>query len=221
MRGAPQSTVPLAAVPKRNRPADFFDLPCRLSPKRSLESDSPHLKQRGEVRVLVIGGAGYIGSHAARALRQRGHEVLLYDNLCTGHAVLARGVRAGTGRCLRFARSWRLCCSALKRSCISPPTPMWANRWSILASISRTMCRADSRLLHAVLDSPVRKFIYSSSCAVYGMPATLPITEDTAARPVNPYGVSKLTTRAGSRGLRSGLRPAIRSLSLLQCRRRR
>ncbi len=142
------------------------------------------------MRVLVTGGAGYIGSHAARALRQRGHEVLLYDNLCTGHAVLARGFELVRGDVCDSAKLAPLlqrveavmhfAAHAYVGESVANPRKYFQNN-----------VQGGLALLHAVLDSPVRKFIYSSSCAVYGTPTTLPISEDTLPQPVNPYGVSK------------------------------
>lgn len=143
------------------------------------------------MRVLVVGGAGYIGSHAALALRRRGHEVVLYDNLCTGHAFLAEGfelVRGGISQSAKLAPLLRRVEAVMHfaahayvgESMVNPRKYLHNNVQGGLA------------LLHAVLDSPVRKFIYSSSCAVYGVPATLPIAEDAPLRPLSPYGVSKL-----------------------------
>ena len=80
------------------------------------------------MRVLVTGGAGYIGSHAALALRRRGHEVLLYDNLCTGHALLAKDFEFVRGDVSDSSKLAPLL-SRVEALCTLPPTPMWANRW--------------------------------------------------------------------------------------------
>lgn len=141
--------------------------------------------------VLVIGGAGYIGSHTARALRRHGHEVIIYDNLSTGHARLARGfelIVAEASDSAMLATVLRrvdavmhfAACAYVGESVVSPRKYFENN------------VRAGLSLLHSVLNSPVRKFIFSSSCAVYGTPPCLPITERLPRLPVNPYGASKL-----------------------------
>jgi UDP-glucose 4-epimerase len=114
------------------------------------------------VRVLVTGGAGYIGSHGARALARRGHHVLIYDNLSTGHL-------------------------ALRRPCL-----MWVNRCRIHGNTLRTMCSPGLAFLNVVENAGVRRIVFSSTCAVYGVPAKIQITEDPIRQPVNPYGASKL-----------------------------
>jgi len=139
----------------------------------------------------VVGGAGYIGSHAAQALRRRGHDVILYDSLSTGHARLAEGFELIVGD---IADSAKLA-SVLRRvdsvmhfaahayvgESVENPRKYFQN--NVQGGLS---------LLNAAADSKVRKFIFSSSCAVYGTPAKVPITEDMPRLPVNPYGASKL-----------------------------
>lgn len=148
------------------------------------------------MRVLVIGGAGYIGSHAALALRRRGHEVVVYDNLCTGHAFIAESfelVRGDVSDSAKLARSLQrvdavlhFAAHAYVGESVVNPRKYFQNN-----------VQGGLTLLHVLLDSPVRKFIYSSSCAVYGVPATLPIAEDAPLQPVSPYGVSKLQLEQG------------------------
>jgi UDP-glucose 4-epimerase len=141
--------------------------------------------------VLVVGGAGYIGSHAAQVLRRRGYDVIIYDNLCTGHEELAEGfefivgdiadskkLAAALGRCdavMHFAAH-----ACVGESVENPRKYFRNNVTSALA------------LLDSVMESRVRKFIFSSSCAVYGSPAKVPITESNPRQPVNPYGATKL-----------------------------
>ncbi len=141
--------------------------------------------------VLVIGGAGYIGSHAAHALKRKHYEVIIYDNLSTGHASLAEGFELVVGdisdtvklaALLRRVDSvMHFAAHAYVGESVSHPRKYFHN--NLVAGLS---------LLDAVLDSKVRKFIFSSSCAVYGNPAKIPIAEETPRLPVNPYGVSKL-----------------------------
>jgi len=139
----------------------------------------------------VIGGAGYIGSHAAHALKRKHYEVIIYDNLSTGHASLAEGFELVVGdisdtvklaALLRRVDSvMHFAAHAYVGESVSHPRKYFHN--NLVAGLS---------LLDAVLDSKVRKFIFSSSCAVYGNPAKIPIAEETPRLPVNPYGVSKL-----------------------------
>jgi len=143
------------------------------------------------VPVLVVGGAGYIGSHAAHALRRKGHEVILYDNLSTGHTILAEGFELIVGDISDSAKLssvlrrvdavMHFAAHAYVGESVVNPRKYFEN--NLLGGL---------RLLHAALDAGVRKFIFSSTCAVYGMPTKMPITEETPRLPVNPYGVTKL-----------------------------
>jgi UDP-glucose 4-epimerase len=141
--------------------------------------------------VLVVGGAGYIGSHTAHALKRKGYEAIIYDNLCTGHAALADGFElivgdiedsAKLGQVLRRVDAvMHFAAHAYVGESMENPRKYFRN--NVLGSLS---------LLNAVMDSKVRKFIFSSTCAVYGVPAKVPITENEPRLPVNPYGASKL-----------------------------
>jgi UDP-glucose 4-epimerase len=141
--------------------------------------------------ILVVGGAGYIGSHAAHALKRRGYEVIVYDNLCTGHVRLAQSFElvvgdlsdgAKMGPVLRRVDAvMHFAAHAYVGESVTNPRKYFQN--NVLGGLS---------FLHALLDSGVRKFIFSSSCAVYGTPAKVPIPEDLPRSPVNPYGVTKL-----------------------------
>jgi UDP-glucose 4-epimerase len=138
-----------------------------------------------------VGGAGYIGSHAAHALKRRGHEVIIYDNLSTGHRELAQGFELVVGDILDSARLadvlrrvdavMHFAAHAYVGESVENPRKYFHN--NVLGGIS---------LLNAVLESKVRSFIFSSTCAVYGMPSKIPISEDTPRLPVNPYGATKL-----------------------------
>ncbi len=141
--------------------------------------------------VLVIGGAGYIGSHAARALKRAGHQVIVYDNLCTGFEFLASGfelIKAdmldGTAlaRVLpRVDAIMHFAAHAYVGESGTNPRKYFHN--NVEGGLS---------LLNAALDAGVKRVIYSSTCAVYGEPAKVPIEESTPRLPVNTYGVSKL-----------------------------
>lgn len=141
--------------------------------------------------VLVIGGAGYIGSHAARTLRRRGHEVVIYDNLSTGHALLADGfelVRADVADPPALAAALRRVDSVMHFAAHAYVGESVENPRKYF----RNNVEGGLVLLNACVDCGVRRIIFSSTCAVYGVPAKVPIPEDTPRQPVNPYGVSKL-----------------------------
>jgi len=143
------------------------------------------------VVVLVIGGAGYIGSHTARALKRVGHTPLIFDNLSTGHDCLAKGVELVKGDILDQAKLslilqrvnavMHFAAHAYVGESVTNPRKYFRN--NVEGGLS---------LLNAAVDSGVKKIIFSSTCAVYGEPASIPIAENTARQPVNPYGVSKL-----------------------------
>lgn len=141
--------------------------------------------------VLVIGGAGYIGSHAARALRRAGHEVIVFDNLSTGYEFLASGFELVKGDILDEA--------ALKRVLPRVDAVMhFAAHAYVGESVTnprkyfRNNVEGGLVLLNAMVETDVKRIIFSSTCAVYGEPAKVPIDESTPRQPVNPYGVSKL-----------------------------
>ncbi|MGA9978790.1 MAG: UDP-glucose 4-epimerase GalE [Candidatus Sulfotelmatobacter sp.] len=143
------------------------------------------------MNVLVIGGAGYIGSHAARALRRAGHQVIIFDNLSAGYESLARGFELVKG-------------DVLDRSALAKVLPRAdaIMYFAAFAYVGESVTNPQKyfhnnvegglSLLNAALAAGVKKIIFSSTCAVYGVPAKVPIAEDTPRQPVNPYGVSKL-----------------------------
>ena len=143
------------------------------------------------MRVLVTGGAGYIGSHALRALAARGHEAVIYDNLSTGDPRLANGFHLivgdiGDARSLSGALQgmdavMHFAAFAYVGESVRHPRKYFDNN-----------VRSALTLLHTVLDCGIRAFIFSSTCATYGIPDTMPIAESTPQQPVNPYGASKL-----------------------------
>jgi UDP-glucose-4-epimerase GalE len=143
------------------------------------------------VVVLVIGGAGYIGSHAARALRSAGHEVIIFDNLSTGYERLTKGFELVKGDVLdpdslkpvlaRADAIMHFAAFAYVGESVTNPRKYFHN--NVEGGLS---------LLNSALDAGVKKIIFSSTCAVYGEPAKVPIEENTPRQPVNSYGVSKL-----------------------------
>jgi UDP-arabinose 4-epimerase len=143
------------------------------------------------VAILVLGGAGYIGSHVARALRCSGYDVVLYDNFSTGFRCLAQGFELLEGDIADEARLrpvlarveavMHFAAHAYVGESVVNPRKYFQN--NVVAALT---------LLNAVVDAGIRRFVFSSTCAVYGVPRETPITEQTPREPVNPYGASKL-----------------------------
>jgi UDP-glucose-4-epimerase GalE len=143
------------------------------------------------VIVLVIGGAGYIGSHTARALKRAGREVIIFDNLSSGYELLASGfelikgdildAKALNGALRRADAIMHFAAHAYVGESVANPKKYFHNN-----------VEGGLALLNAALEADVKKIIFSSTCAVYGEPAKVPIAEDIPREPVNPYGVSKL-----------------------------
>jgi UDP-glucose-4-epimerase GalE len=143
------------------------------------------------VVVLVVGGAGYIGSHAARALQRLGHTPVIYDNLSSGHPFLASGFELVRGDVLdqsklsqvleRTDAIMHFAAHAYVGESVTNPRKYFHNN-----------VEGGLALLNTAVDASVKKIIFSSTCAVYGEPSSIPIAENNARQPVNPYGVSKL-----------------------------
>ena len=141
--------------------------------------------------ILVVGGAGYIGSHAARVLRRRGYDVIVYDNLSTGHRFLAQGFELVVGDIADSAKLahamqraeavMHFAAHAYVGESVENPRKYFHN------NVASALV-----LANAALDAGIRKFVFSSTCAVYGVPSKMPIAEGVLRQPVNPYGVSKL-----------------------------
>jgi UDP-glucose-4-epimerase GalE len=143
--------------------------------------------------ILVTGGAGYIGSHACKALAATGYQPIAYDNLVYGHreAVqwgpliegdLADGERLGEVlRRHEIAAVMHFAAFAYVGESMVKPQLYFRN--NTVGTLS---------LLDAMLGAGVTTIVFSSTCATYGNPERVPIAEDTPQRPVNPYGESKL-----------------------------
>jgi UDP-glucose 4-epimerase len=143
------------------------------------------------VAVLVVGGAGYIGSHAARALKRQGYEVIIFDNLSTGHRALAEGFELIVGD----IGDEKTLAHALRRTTAVMHFAAHAYVGESVENPRKYFCNnveAALTLLNATIDAGVRVFVFSSSCAVYGVPEKIPIAEDEPRQPINPYGASKL-----------------------------
>jgi UDP-arabinose 4-epimerase len=141
--------------------------------------------------VLVAGGAGYIGSHTARALRRARYNVIIYDNLCTGFRRLAEGFELVEGDIADPSKLHRVLSRvdaiidfaghAYVGESVTDPRKYFRN--NVTDALT---------LLNSAIDAGVRYFVFSSTCAVYGVPDRIPITEDEPREPINPYGATKL-----------------------------
>ena len=143
--------------------------------------------------MLVTGGAGYIGSHTAKALRRAGHRVVLYDNLSAGHREAALGApliegdvrdvdgvrravrESGATAVMHFA-AWL----AVSESVLDP---IGYYRNNVMGALST---------LEAMAAESCRRFVFSSTCAVYGEPGETPLRETHPTAPINAYGQTKL-----------------------------
>ena len=145
------------------------------------------------MKIFVTGGAGYIGSHVVKALGEAGHDLLIYDNLSTGHerAVLhGRLVRgdladrpfiAETLEGFRPEAVMHFAASIQVEESVREPLAYYRN------NVINTL-----NLLEAMREAGVGRFIYSSTAAVYGIPAQIPVDEEAPLKPINPYGASKV-----------------------------
>lgn len=144
-------------------------------------------------RVLITGGAGYVGSVSASAFIDAGHEVAILDDLSTGHraavpagAVLHEGTYTDGGSLARLLESARieaiLHCAARSLVGESIREPARYFRENVAGGLA---------LLDAARAAGVERLVFSSTAAVYGIPESTPISEDAALRPINPYGETK------------------------------
>lgn len=143
--------------------------------------------------VLVTGGAGYVGSHACKALAAAGFTPITYDDLSTGHRDL---VRWGPFEQGNVGDSERL------RQVVGRYRPVAALHFAALSLVAesvrdpartyRANVASTLTLLEVLRQQGVEALVFSSTCATYGLPERIPITEDTPQRPINPYGWSKL-----------------------------
>ena len=144
-------------------------------------------------KILVTGGAGYIGSHTCKLLALSGYEPVAYDNLSTGHrefvkwGPLVTGDLHDTARLTQTMLDHRplavihFAASAYVGESVANPFKYYRN------NVGGTLS-----LLEAMRNASLRHLVFSSTCATYGIPETVPIHEKCTQRPINPYGQSKM-----------------------------
>jgi UDP-glucose 4-epimerase len=144
-------------------------------------------------KILVVGGAGYIGSHMVKMLLGQGHEVIILDNFSTGYRRLVTGGELVEGRLGDTGLLDRLfsentisavmhfAANSLVGESVQLPLKYYQN------NVAETVTLIDAMVRHNVM-----RFIFSSTAAVYGEPEEIPIVEEHKCNPTNPYGVSKL-----------------------------
>jgi len=145
------------------------------------------------MRILVTGGAGYVGSHCLRHLLAAGHQAVVYDNLSHGHraavppGLLVEGELSDQPKLTRLLREHRIeavmhfAALALVGQSVERPDLYYGN--NVVGSY---------HLLEAMRAAGVARIVFSSTTATYGTPAAMPIAETTPQQPINPYGFSKL-----------------------------
>jgi len=145
------------------------------------------------MKVLVCGGAGYIGSNMTAMLASEGHEPVVYDNLSKGHKAAIADAKLITGD----LSDYNLLVKTLEKNNIEAVMHFAAfievgeSVEKPLKYYQNNLCAAHN-LLCAMEAASVKKFIFSSTAAVYGIPEKIPITENSPTKPINPYGQSKL-----------------------------
>ena len=144
-------------------------------------------------RVVVTGGAGYVGSHVCKELARQGYEPVTYDNLSRGHRGAVRWGPLEVGDLLdeqrlrevleRYRPGGVLHFAALAYvgESVGDPASYYRN------NVYGTLCLLDAMRAHGI-----DQLVFSSTCAVYGTPEIMPISESSALAPINPYGASKL-----------------------------
>jgi UDP-glucose 4-epimerase len=143
--------------------------------------------------ILVVGGAGYIGSHTCLDLYNQGYTPVVFDNLTNGHPEFVRWGPLEKGD-VRDRRRIDEVLRAYRPAAIIHFAGLIEVGESMIDPISffDNNVSGSLTLLSAIIDAGIDKFVFSSTCATYGLPKTLPLREDHIQLPINPYGRSKL-----------------------------
>ncbi len=145
------------------------------------------------MRILVIGGAGYIGSHAVRLFLARGHDVWIYDNLSMGHRAAVPAERLIVGDLSETARLDHTLVTHRIEAIVHFAAFAYVGE-SVLqpAKYYQNNLVNTLNLLDAMRRLRIERIVFSSTCATYGVPEQVPITESEKQKPINPYGNTKL-----------------------------
>lgn len=149
--------------------------------------------------ILVTGGAGYIGSHCVLALLEKNFEVVIYDNLSTGHIETVNELKK-YGK-VEFLKEDILDCNALQKA-FSTYKINAVIHFAALSQISESVVNPQKyfrnnvtgtkNLLNCMVKNSVKKIVFSSTASIYGEPIYIPIDEEHQKKPINPYGETKL-----------------------------
>jgi len=146
--------------------------------------------------ILVTGGAGYIGTHAVQALQAKGYEVIILDNLMYGHQDIVeqvlqakliigdienRDLLDSIFSTYSITAVMHFAAYAYVGESVSNPAKYYRN--NVVGTLT---------LLEAMIAAEVKNIVFSSTCATYGIPESIPITEEAPQKPINPYGSTKL-----------------------------
>jgi len=146
------------------------------------------------MNVLVAGGAGYIGSHTVKRLKERGHSPVIYDNVSRGHKTVAEILKVPA--IWADLRDTATLAGALRQHTIDCVMHFAAYAY-VGESVEKPLDYYDNnvattiKVLQTMKETGVGRFVFSSTCAVYGDPDKIPITEEEKKAPVSPYGRSK------------------------------
>jgi UDP-glucose 4-epimerase len=145
------------------------------------------------MNILVFGGAGYIGSHLCKYLHEQGHQILVFDNLSTGHKASVKWGKLVEGDILNpeeveavlseygaFDLIMHFCAKSLVGESVTNPLSYYKN--NVVGTLN---------ILEAMIKTGHKKIVFSSTAAVYGNPETQIISESSLKQPINPYGHSK------------------------------
>lgn len=153
------------------------------------------------MKILVTGGAGYIGSHTSIVLLEQGHEVVVVDNLCNSKKIAVQRIEELSGRSVVFYE-YDVCCEENMREIFQKEkidaVIHFAGLKAVGESVSIPLRYYENNListltlLKVMKEFHVRNFVFSSSATVYGDPASVPIREDFPLSTTNPYGATKL-----------------------------
>ena len=152
------------------------------------------------MKLLVVGGAGYVGSTSVEGLVEAGHEVIVYDNLSSGHrSAVPSGAKLVTGDIADRARLRTVLADGIDAVLHCAARSTVGESMADPGLYYRTNVAGGVELLEAMKESGVTRLVFSSTAAVYGEPRRVPIAEADRTDPINPYGATKLAFEGAMR----------------------